>query len=267
MVSGTLALMAAAHPGRAADVLQNGLVATACATAPVGAIAGGLVDAAAAVVWNLPVDPTTTTTSTTTTTPSITTTTAAPPTSSAPVVTSAPPDSPPVVTVDPQPAWIRGVQRFWVTATDDRGVPAVDLELAGVAVRMSNAGGSRWFVDVNSASFGQGAVSVSAVAVDTAGQRARSAPSSIGIDNLAPVSLVWGPDGATVTGSVTVILGAKDAESGTKATLLVADGRFVGGLFGDGGTFVTILITRKGSFGIAAITVDNVGNAAEQYEK
>jgi len=157
---------------------------------------------------------------------------------------------------------MQGMTTFLATALDDTGVASVTLELSGRSLPMTPVGGGRWAAWIDTRGLVDGPTTASVVVTDNAGHVVRSAGVATGVDNKGPFSLVWGPGGSTVTGSVTVLVGSKDAGTGTKLTLLVADGRFVGGFWGDGGAFVSIPITRNGWFGIAAISVDNAGHAS-----
>lgn len=269
LVSGTVALLIAAHPWWTPGQVLTAVTSTTRAVNPAGVMGGGLVDAAAALQFDP--NPTTTTTSSTTTTSTTTSTTWSPTTTTEPPVTvpvvtppatTGPPDAPPSASLDPLPTWMNGMVAFLATATDDRGVTTVNLEVSGRSLPMTPTGGGRWAAWIDTRDLVDGPTTARVVATDTVGHVVGSPGVSTGVDNKGPYSLVWGPQGATVTGSVIVLVGSRDAGTGTMATLLVADGRFVGGFLGDGGTFVRIPVTRNGPFGIAAISVDNAGHAS-----
>lgn len=270
LVSGTLALLAAAHPAWSSGQLLDAVTSTARAVTPAGVMGGGLVDAAAAIGFGS--GPTTTTEApgtTTTTEPPTTTTEPPATTTTVPVATDAPPtsasdptDRPPSASLDPLPAWMQGMTTFLGTAVDDLGVSSVALEVSGRTLPMTPLGGGRWAAWIDTRGLVDGPTVARVVATDSGGQQTASPGVSTGVDNKGPFTLVWGPNGRAVTGSVLVLVGSKDAGTGTKATLLVADGRFVGGFWGDGGSFVSIPITRNGWFAIAAISVDNAGHVS-----
>lgn len=230
LVAGTAALVRAVRPGWSAATVTDAITGTARPVTPAGGMSFGLIDAEAAVNRAAPPPP--------------------------------PPNQPPSATVEPPGAFLAGTATTAVVAGDDTGVAEVRLLVNGQDVGAATGPGPRYQVSWSTGAFPDGPVSLTAVVRDVGGLSAESATVSRVIDNNAPTTAVWGPAGSTQSNTFPILVGARDGGTGTRLTLVAADGRWVGAFAGDGGRFLGVPVTRNGPFSIAAVSVDNAGRVA-----
>lgn len=165
--------------------------------------------------------------------------------------------TPPLVVVDAMPGYRSGVTSIRVRSSDDQRVAAVRVRVDGAEVAGAwdpPATADLWW---DTSGRGDGPVTVTAEAVDGAGQSVVSPPATMTIDNAAPLGLLYSPISNTrVTGSFVAKAVVTDP-NGVMGTYIVANDRIVGGWPGGGFGAVTVPVRTNGPIRVAAISVDN----------
>ncbi len=170
---------------------------------------------------------------------------------------------PPSATVGVTDSIGQGVVGVDIAATDDRELAAAEMSVNGVVAATADlsgpSAGTRLTFD--SAGFGDGSVQIAVTVLDRAGNATTVGPTAVRIDNLRPVALIAGPNGARVRSSVTVRAAAADG-SGIRAMLIAANGRWVALVPGGASTSVVVPTRSPGPVRIASVVVDNAGRVS-----
>lgn len=173
-------------------------------------------------------------------------------------------DSPPAVSLvqPPSGAIVRGIVTATATATDDKGVAQVAFSAAGVSIGTDTNGADGWSVDWDTRNGPDGALTVTATAVDTSGQEASSAH-GVTVDNTGPnVSIAAPAAGATLAGTVAVQASAADA-FGVASVRFLVDGVTLAtdanGSDGWGASWDTTALV-DGAHALTAVARDAAGN-------
>jgi thermitase len=138
--------------------------------------------------------------------------------------TSADTTAPTVSIASPTGGTVAGNVAVTVNASDNVGVTRVDLRVNGVTVASDTA--SPYQFTWNSTTLPNGSVSLTAVAVDAAGNAGTSAPVSVLVSNATtdttpPTVAITSPTSGTVSGSVPVSVTASDNVGVTRVDLRV----------------------------------------------
>jgi thermitase len=167
-------------------------------------------------------------------------------------------------------ATVSGLVPVNVVATDNVGVVRVDLQVNGTTVGTDTV--APFALSWDSSTWAPGAVVLTAVAVDAAGNRSNSAPVSVTVsstakDLTAPTLSIRNPtSGTVVSGTVAVQIAASDDSGSVGVTLTLAvDGKQVAKT--TGGSLSYSWNTRKvavGSHTLTAVARDPSGNQATQ---
>ena len=241
IVSGVAGLLRSAAPGDSATQIRAALEGSTGPLAVPGAVAHGLVDAAAsldalAVASGATASPT----------PS-------------PSPQSAD-TTPPSASISTPQSPVTGIVSTTVTAVDDRSLATVTLTANGQVLGTQSVSGTHATATFSWASsdVADGPVELAAQVSDGAGNQARSDAVGTIVDNRPPTVSVAAPVG-TVRGAFVVQTRASDA-AGIKLILLAAGGRWVGIVPGGGPARVMVTPRSNGRIAVAAIAVDNVGH-------
>jgi serine protease AprX len=175
-------------------------------------------------------------------------------------------DLPPEVTlVAPTAgATVAGLVSLVAEASDDKGIVRVEFFVDGSLVATDASVVNGWWVEWDSTGIADGTYEVSAVAVDTAGQRTGSGSATVEVDNvdLAPTVVLTAPaDGTVVAGMVTLVAEAAD-DRGVDRVEFSVDGTVVGA-DGDGSDGWSVewdsIGVADGAYEVSAVAVDSGG--------
>jgi Zn-dependent metalloprotease len=138
--------------------------------------------------------------------------------------------TPPAVTLTAPAAGalLRGTVSLTATASDAAGVASVAFLLDGTTL-LGTVSAAPYVISWGSAAASDGSHSITARALDAAGNSADSAAASVTIDNTAPAVAITSPTaGASVSGTVTVTATASDGTTGIAAVDFLVDGVLTG---------------------------------------
>jgi subtilisin family serine protease len=167
----------------------------------------------------------------------------------------------PIGWILPPKSILDGVARIEVAAADNRAVRSVQLLADGqvVGAAKPNADFIASF-DWSTGAQRDRIVMLEAIITDTSGNATRTAVQPGVVDNFAPWHIVLGPEHDSRVGRrVNVSLAVWDG-NGSKFSLLVAEGRFVGLAIGDGVFEFDVELRGRGPTEIAAIGIDHFGH-------
>ena len=174
------------------------------------------------------------------------------------------------LTAPAQGATVEGTVPLLAEASDDRGLTAVEFLVDGALVGTDGSGADGWSCAWDSTSVADGAHTVTAVAVDSAGQRATDSRGitvqnqPVVVDGPPTVNLTAPAQGATVEGTVPLLAEAAD-DRGLAAVEFFVDDALVGtdGSGADGWSCTwDSTSVADGAHTVTAVAVDSAGQRA-----
>jgi hypothetical protein len=186
---------------------------------------------------------------------------------------SGPIDNPPLITItNPSEGdTVFGNVTVSADATDDEGVTQVEFIVDGVSIGIDSDDSDGWSANWITTSWSDGSYIVSAIATDTAPQTASDSISVTvnNVDDVPTVSIVNPTDGATVSGTIAVLIDAADTED--EAGTLTVEWNIDGGVWqsatynGSSGYYETSWDTTTATDGnhtVNARATDSVSNVS-----
>jgi hypothetical protein len=177
-------------------------------------------------------------------------------------------DSPPVVSITAPAAgsiFAGASVAVAAAATDDKGVSQVAFLVDGIQVAVDANPSGGWSVVWNLAGVADGQHAIAAVAQDTTGHAATSAPVVVTVDHGNPVVSITSPTGGTVSSIVSISASATDAATSVAQVVFRVDGAPVGTDTGPSDGWSSTWDTTgvaNGQHTLTATAIDAAGNAA-----